>query len=517
MSLRARLTLLLVSGIGLPLVLGGLLLCVFVPAWLRHELDRSLEARAKALATLTKETAGVVELDFADELMPEFDSDEDPYYFELWLGDGTLVERSRSFQPTPDERRPDLARATGVTDEPRHAAVTLPDGREGRQVQVDFVPEDTIADAAEEAAEEEESEEEDLLEEDDPHARPTEVLAAGGTIASIVVAGGTERLDGQVATIRIGTALVTILLLVGLTATVRFALRVGLRPIDGIVGQVASMEADSLGQRIDTSHAPAELVPLLDQINDFIERLARAFRRERQLTADIAHELKTPIAELRSLSEVGERWPDDRAAVVSFFADARTVACQMERVVVNLLALARHDAGQQAVRADVVEILPLIEAAWRPLAPAAEARGMVLRIDVQHGLRATTDAEKLGLMVANLLSNAVAHGRADTVVTCSAVPDGDGVLICVTNETVDLEQADLRVMFDRFWRKDKARTGGASAGLGLALVRALADVLGIEVRTFLALDRTFRIELRVPESIGAGTARGPSLHVARGA
>ena len=87
---------------------------------------------------------------------------------------------------------------------------------------------------------------------------------------------------------------------------------------------------------------------MVDQLNELLARLETAFRRERQLTSDIAHELKTPIAELRNLCEVGARWPDDPVTARKFFEDAWTIALQMERVVVHLLALARYDEGAEA-------------------------------------------------------------------------------------------------------------------------------------------------------------------------
>jgi signal transduction histidine kinase len=100
--------------------------------------------------------------------------------------------------------------------------------------------------------------------------------------------------------------------------------------------------------------------------------------------------------------------------------------------------------------------------------------------------------------VANLLSNAVAYSRPGTVVTCTSEETRERASVSVANVAENLEPPDLAVMFDRFWRKDEARAGGRNVGLGLALVRALADLLGIRIETRLDADRTFRVTLSKP-------------------
>ena len=87
--------------------------------------------------------------------------------------------------------------------------------------------------------------------------------------------------------------------------------------------QVRVLGVTSLGRRVDVQAPPEEIAVVVAQVNALLDRLEEGFTRERRLSSDIAHELKTPIAELRSLCEVGARWPDDRAAVQEFFRDAR--------------------------------------------------------------------------------------------------------------------------------------------------------------------------------------------------
>jgi two-component system sensor histidine kinase QseC len=234
---------------------------------------------------------------------------------------------------------------------------------------------------------------------------------------------------------------------------------------------------------------------VVEQVNALLSRLEAGFRRERRLSSDIAHELKTPIAELRNLSEVGARWPEDRDSVRQFFEDAGAIAQQMERVVAHLLALARYDEGREQVWTAPVRIADVIDAAWKPLAREAAAKGLELRSEVAPDLCFETDPEKLALIVQNLLANAVAYSPPGTVVVCSSEEARGRASVSFANRAENLEPQDLSVMFDRFWRKDEARASGRNVGLGLALVRALADLLGIEVDARLLPERTFRITL----------------------
>jgi signal transduction histidine kinase len=127
------------------------------------------------------------------------------------------------------------------------------------------------------------------------------------------------------------------------------ALRVGLRSLDRLTRQVRALDVTSLDTRVDVEAPPEEIAVVVEQVNALLDRLEGGFKRERRLSSDIAHELKTPIAELRSLCAVGARWPEDRVAVRKFFEDAEAIAEQMERIVVHLLALARYDEGREQV------------------------------------------------------------------------------------------------------------------------------------------------------------------------
>ena len=481
-SLRARLFVYLVGGASVVLVAGGLTLRAIVVNALQVEFDVALSAKARSLVALTEQEGGQIEFEFDEEHMSEFGVGASPEYFELWLSDGSQVRRSPSFEASDEIRGAKLVRSPGPSATPTFRDVRLPDGRRGRQIQLDFVP--------------------TLDTEDDPtEARDASASApapSGVPTATLLVAREREEFDAGVRRLELAGAGIGVGLMLALAGLMQLALRVGLRSLDRLTGQVRALDVSSLDTRVSVERSPDEIAVVVEQVNALLSRLEAGFKRERRLSSDIAHELKTPIAELRNLSEVGARWPEDRASVRQFFEDAGAIAQQMERIVVNLLALARYDEGREQVWTAPVQVAEVVDAAWKPLAREAAAKQLELRQEISRGLRFETDPEKLALVVQNLLSNAVAYSAPGTAVVCTSQETAGRASVSFTNRVESLEPQDLSLMFDRFWRKDEARAGGRNVGLGLALVRALADLLGIEIETQLLPDRTFRITLSKP-------------------
>jgi len=481
-SLRTRLFVYLIGGAAGLFVVAGVGLTRTVAAWLEREFDRGLEAKARALVALTEQEAGRIEFDFESEQLPEFGAAASPEYFELWLAEGSLIRRSPSFEVSDQTRGASLVKGPDPAPTPSFRDLRLPDGRWGRQIRIDFVPRlDTEDDPA------------------DPAGAP--VGASGPSrlqAATMIVGRERESLDATLGRLTVAVGGLAAALMLALAGLTQLALRVGLRSLDRLTEQVRALDVSSLGARVAVAAAPEEIAVVVEQVNALLDRLEAGFTRERRLSSDIAHELKTPIAELRTLCDVGARWPEDRAAVRRFFGDARAIAGQMERIVVHLVALARYDEGREQAWRTRVRVAEVVEAAWASLARAAAAERREWRQEISPGLWFDTDRDKFALIVANLLSNAVAYSPPGATIVCTSEETNGRASVSFSNPTETLEPEDLAVMFDRFWRKDEARAGGRHVGLGLALVRALAQVLGLEITTRLDPDKTFRITLSRP-------------------
>jgi two-component system heavy metal sensor histidine kinase CusS len=460
-SLRGRLTAGLLLGTGVLLAAGGWVLDHVLSTRLRRDFDAALLTRAKSLATLTEQGAGRVWLQYTDEVMPDFGLQSHPDYFELWLADGSVVERSRSLGQRDLLRTP---QSEAPLDHPRLRDLTLPDGRAGRSAEITFHP---------------------LSEQEEDHLRDTG--QSSGRSASpddlrvkLALAHGREELDAFLGTIHLTLSLVALGLLLGTAALVKLVVGAGLAPLDDLGRRLETMGAESLGETLELAGAPAELVPMIRHLNGLLARLQESFARERAFSANLAHELRTPLAELRAVTEVALKWPEDSAAWPASLAEIRTIGLQMETLVVNLLALARCDARQSTVHASEVPLRELAASAWGPFSSAAREKGMAFQLDVPEGLLLVTDREKLALILSNLLANAVAYGSPGSAVRCMGeMKDDSGFALSVSNSTSDLTSGDLSRLFDRFWRKDAARSDGQHAGLGLALVAALCETLDL--------------------------------------
>lgn len=257
-SLQHRLNRRLVTGITALLVvfaasLGGLLVRGLV-----QEFDRSLASKARAAVDLTRR-----QLDraiYADAFSLAFENNDRPTYFALRLSDGTVLQQSHARKP--------LKASTGQesSDTLRFADVTLPNGRAGRQVEIDFVPRQTSGRL--------------LL--------PREVpVGAEIQVATLIVAEPRSALYWNIA--RAGLTLFGFcaLLLLALTLLVRNALRHGLEPIVGLKRQLEILDTDHVTQRVNLANPPRELVPVLQGINRLLRRVEHASQQEQQLSRDM--------------------------------------------------------------------------------------------------------------------------------------------------------------------------------------------------------------------------------------
>jgi two-component system sensor histidine kinase QseC len=209
----------------------------------------------------------------------------------------------------------------------------------------------------------------------------------------------------------------------------------------------------------------------------------------------VAHELRTPLAELRLLTEVGGRWPDDQKAVMQYFADAHAICEQMEGVVFSLLTLTRCERGVQPVQRTPLNLLELIEMSWLSVVRTAEEKSHVFEYDVSPDIAVHSDRDILLMMLRNLLENAVFHSPPNSTICCRLAQHGANLQLTISNPVADLSPEDIPHLFERFWRKDAARSDGSHAGLGLSVVKAFSDLLGLDVQARVSQHQMFAITL----------------------
>jgi signal transduction histidine kinase len=238
-----------------------------------------------------------------------------------------------------------------------------------------------------------------------------------------------------------------------------------------------------------------ELMPIVNQLNAMQHGLDDALARERQFSSDVAHELRTPLAELRTLVEVGSRWPDDRDAVVEYFADARAICEQMEGVVISLLTLTRCESGVQPVQREPFNVLDAVETSWLAVKQLAQEKTQAFECHIPATLEMVSDRDMLLTVLRSLLGNAVCHSAPKSTIRCTVTNLDSRPQLTISNPIEHLNSEDVPYLFERFWRKDSARSDGHHSGLGLSIVKAFSDLLNLEVQACVDERKAFRISI----------------------
>ena len=331
-----------------------------------------------------------------------------------------------------------------------------------------------------------------------------------GQCLVLALASSTSGLERTLRRVAEGLAAAGLALVVGMISAAWWAVRRGLRLLDVIAHQASAIQADNLSFRFTTEGMPRELFPISQRLNNLLERLETAFARERRFTADAAHELRTPIAELRTLAEVGlaeARSVHSRPEAASYrpaadmeeyFEDALGIARHLESLVTTLLALARCEAGLQQVNLQDVDVADLARSVWDSLSRQTSRGAFLANLDIPTQACIESDADLLTNILTNLLSNAISYTPDGGRIDVSVAPRADAWAVSISNTTHGLHPDDLARLFEPFWRKHRERCGEVHCGVGLSLVAAYAKLLGIAVRVEMPASHVFRIELTCP-------------------
>lgn len=479
-SIRRDLTVRLLVGTSLLLIVASTVICVLVWSILLDGFDSNLLTKAKMINALTMREGNRIESEIHEDTMPEYNAEENPEFFQITFQDGTVINGSESMEDL-ESPLPELAGQLKAIGN-----MQLEDGDSGRYILIKAKPINEP-----EVDSEEEVEEDEIIFE-----IPNTIDPETATI-TIFVAKSREDLDQILSFIYLTIGGIDLLVLAGIFLLVRSTVKKGLSPIDEINTQIAKIDPDDMKERVCLETPPSELTTIVNALNQLLNRMNTVITRERRFTSDVAHELRTPVSELRTACEVGLMSPEDTVATTEFFEDIKDISKQMEKVVSNLLSLSRWDQEKAALTIEEVELDPLVRNCWSHCSREANEKAIELdcRIDTQANL--ATDREKFEMIVSNLLENAVAYSVPGSRIRCRLEPGNPSMNLYFENQAANLCREDLGHLFDRFWRKESARSEVNHSGLGLSIVKALADMLDIKIETELLDDKWFRMRLNI--------------------
>lgn len=422
--------------VGMALILG--MVAAVGSLLVRHAgeeyFDDIVEDQARAHAGLVNVEDGAVLFDASPVTRPRLRPDDDREFLLVLRSDGSVLHRSETIAGGDPPILPQ-----SIDGPPRFFDATLADGAHVRGVQLKFL--------------------------------------AGNEAVTLVFLRETAELRRL---FRVLTALGwsgALLALLLAAVLVRVVVRRSLVPLSRLADAASEIDESRLDRRFERATFPRELRPIVRCLNSLLERLEAAFGRERRFIDNVAHELMTPIAELRSSVTLARRWQDDPELVTRSLSDIDEVACHQERLIRVLLSITRADSRRHTLDVETLDLEQLVDDVLSSRLSSDEVTR--LRIDSEGLTRPVhTDRAALTSIVTNLIANAEAHMPADAQAVVRLRQDTEASIVTVSNPAPDLRPEDLPSLFEPFWRKSQTPGEPQHLGLGLCLARSLAELVG---------------------------------------
>lgn len=424
-SIRLRATAVSIAVVGVTLLIGALGLLQVLRSSLLADIDRSAGQRADELGSL-------VATGSLPSSLPGVG--EDTTIAQVVAADGTVLSASRNLQGKPAldflvalGRRERLGTASGrpVGDLDHYRVAVRPAGPDVVYVALSTDPANATL------------------------RRVAIALAAGGPFLVLLVSVLAWQVVGR-----------------------------ALRPVELIRAEVADITAQALERRVPVPGAGDEVGRLASTMNDMLDRLEDARRRDRQFLSDVSHELRSPLAALRTTTEVGLAHPD-RADWPALASAIHAEAFRMQHLIDDLLAVARQDeTGGLTVPRQWVDLDEIVLEHVHELRTRL-ATGTRVDLSSVSGGRVVGDEMALRRVVRNLVDNAVRHARSTVTVALAEVRDPPRIRLSVEDDGPGIPDGERERVFERFHRLDDARSrdmGGS--GLGLAIVREVVAAHG---------------------------------------
>ena len=244
-------------------------------------------------------------------------------------------------------------------------------------------------------------------------------------------------------------------------------------PIDRLTRIARRIEAGDLHERVPVPRSKDEIQSLALTFNEMIERIDKAFVRQRRFVADASHELRTPVAAIRSMTDVvlAQSTPIESEEYVAVLRDVNAESERLGHLINGLLLLARSDENQVLFEHELVRLDLLATDVAATIEPLATERDITLEIVARQPILVMGDEVRLIQVIMNLLDNAVTYSNSGARVKLEVKKEQNKAIMIVTDTGIGIAKDHLDHIFERFYRVDPARSRAAgSTGLGLSIV-----------------------------------------------
>ncbi|RMH59931.1 MAG: sensor histidine kinase [Zetaproteobacteria bacterium] len=329
-------------------------------------------------------------------------------------------------------------------------------------------------------------------------ARP---IRLGGEVVAVVLLGkSTSDISAIFRLLFIIGGLLGLLMMSLSAAAGYFMAKKALDPIQEITSTARAVAAGDLSRRLESKSQDKELRILVNVLNKMFADLEASFRAQRRFTADASHELRLPLTILKGEIEVALRHPRSREEYEHILRQQLETVERMQRIVNDLLTLARADAGQLDLVQEPVDLSLLLREVGQQHLILFASQHITLDMDITDGMEVIGDGAHLERVFMNLLNNAYKYAPEHSTVRLRAqVADEQWASVSISDEGPGIPPEKQPLLFDRFYRADDARCRkqGDGAGLGLSICKRIVDAHGghIEVHSEPGHGATFIVRL----------------------
>jgi two-component system, OmpR family, heavy metal sensor histidine kinase CusS len=393
---------------------------------------------------------------------------EDPDYFQFQFPDGRYIRRSKNLDGKP------LPAVGQMAEIPEFTNVQLPHGSAGRAAGMlakvkHYLTADFKGDSEPE-------------------------------LVHIVIARSVLTVEKTLSEVRWRLLAASALGTLALMGAAFFIIRQNVKSAGELAEQIAQMPLDDAGRRFALPKAPEELDKVVGRLNALMDRVATAIENERQFTSNAAHELRTPLAGMRSTIEVALSRTRSTEEYENTLFQLKDMQWKLQRLAENLLLLARLDSGQKEFGQEQTTLKAFLRRVWKPYFDPAMDKELNVSWKIEEsGAMLNLPGMLLEIVVGNLYQNAVDYSPRGSRIEVMGTVVGTRCELRIANPNPGLSREELNLMFQRFWRADKSGDPNVtSAGIGLALCKRIMEVLQGSISAELTEDQQLALHCSFP-------------------
>ncbi|TVV42360.1 heavy metal sensor histidine kinase [Thalassolituus sp. C2-1] len=276
------------------------------------------------------------------------------------------------------------------------------------------------------------------------------------------------------------------------------AIRIGHRPLHRLSKEIQNIDVHNLSHRLNSDHAPEELSELIQAFNEMISHVEESFQKLSQFSADIAHELRTPITNLSTQTQVALNKDRSTEEYRDILYSSLEEYDRLSVMIRDMLWLAKTDNKQLTLEKISLNLAEEIKALTDYFEPLAEEKQVPLKVS-GDAVMAEVDRTMFRRALNNLISNAINHSPAGADVGICVTQQENQALITIENGGKKIDEKHLSRLFDRFYQTDPSRGNSQreGVGLGLAIVKSIAELHHGSIEVTSVPDKT-RFMLRLP-------------------